>query len=428
MENPANPILSRRQLLRHGTACAGAMALAASSMTRFAQAVVPGDRIFINFHLRGGADGLNMIVPYADSRYYQHRGDLALLPPGNNPRSVVNLDGFYGINPAMGPLAGLFTAGEMKFFHAVAFADIAKGQLNHFTSEQQYFYGGDPQSQQNGYLNRLTAALNGQSGGAKAIGLLSANVIPDVLRGTAPVMGMRPAITPPTAAETMQRLAAALGSNHPFNQMLQQGAGQRADLSQTLSGHANLVNNPVLGNSYAYMPAMAELMGVMLRSQGADFQPNIFYTVMEGYDSHGSQIGHDSGHVRSLADAVMALRQSLRGNPAQGIEDLWQRTVLVITTEFGRSVTINGSQGTDHGNGGLLLVFSGDRNLLGNFAGPLRWPGLNVLAQNNSLPPVADAFDLLRSLLAMHYPGRLTQNQLQTILPQRQLDLLRVAV
>lgn len=412
--------MSRRSFLKTA-GCAGAMTMAAATSmpkTAFANAPVPKNLVIIC--LEGGDDAVMTVPPYMDSHYQMHRGVTSLLPPGSGPRAALDLDGYFGLHPRMTQLKQMYDANEAAFFHAVALSDYRIVGGDHFGGLRDVYYGGTAQAPR-GFLNRLTEELHGNRASPGAISLTESNWRPDIIAGTALTAGMRPAIPMPADMQLIDRIRMNFGATHEFNQLLTQAVSERQSLRSSLVGHEGLVNDPVIGNCYWYLPQMMEIAALMMRGD-ANSRPNLIFTRLGGYDLHNSMFDAGSGQHQSISQGIWALRNALKGNPAQGLPDLWKDTLVFVITEFGRCIPLNGpvnaGGGTDHGTGGMLMMATGNPALMGAGVGTI-WPGCDNLGPNGSLAYTVDAFDVMRAYMAAHFNGYYTTGAMERVLPRR---------
>lgn len=114
--------LSRRALLR-----GAALASAAFRATSASAAEPPRSVVFV--HLRGGADGLSLLVPYADEHYYRARRVTAVARPGSRRAAALALDSRYALHPALAELEPLFGAGELAFVAGVGAPEVVRSHV-----------------------------------------------------------------------------------------------------------------------------------------------------------------------------------------------------------------------------------------------------------------------------------------------------------
>jgi uncharacterized protein (DUF1501 family) len=323
---------SRRHLLQ--SALAASLAPWAS-LSIAAAASAPDANRFVLFILRGGMDGLTAVPAVGDPAFADARGVL-----GQFPESPLMLDSSFALNPLLPQLHALYGRGELAVLHAVG---LPYRERSHFDAQQVLESGGTrPYELSTGWLGR---ALSGTRGSPmKAVALQTA--VPLVLRGPSEVDTWAPSALPEPGMDLVSRLE-ALYRNDPA-------------LAQALARARGLREEPGM----AATPAMQQRGGgraaaVQLATKAADFlQRGSQVAVLEmgGWDSHTNQTlpnGATSNNLRALDASLEALRNGLQAG------GLWQHTVVLVATEFGREVAMNGNQGTDHGSGGAAFLLGG---------------------------------------------------------------------
>ena len=397
-------MLSRRLFL---TGLAGAGLGAALGMPGLSFATIPGNARFVLVILRGGMDGLAAFPPYADPHYRSARGKLALAAPGEE-NGVLDLDGQFGMHPALSPLHPFFQKQELLLFHAVA---VAKPTRSHFDAQDILENGTDQaHTHDDGWLNRSLAALGG---GDQRLGLAVGHDIPLVMRGNTPVASWAPsrlAAAPPGLLDSLEFmyeddpvLGPALRDGRRAKRMAKEALGESAPMSR-----GNPRGNP---RSPAQFDKLTAAAGRLLRQPSG---ARIAVIDMNGWDTHANQ-GVDTGRLArnlgALADGLIKLPEQL------GPE--WRHTVVTVVTEFGRTVRMNGSRGTDHGTGGAAFLLggavAGGRMLTS-------WPGLSpqALYEDRDLAPSTDMRAIFKSVLHQHL-GLSTSALEQDIFPNSQV-------
>lgn len=361
--------LTRRTLLGGLTATSAALAI---GRPRLVHAATPGDRRLVLLVLRGGLDGLALVPPYGDRHHVVARGGAAIPPPGSGQGAALDLDGFFGLHPAMAPLHGWWAEGQLGFVHAVG---QAAGKRSHFDAQDLLEGGGiRPGGVRDGWLNRALAAGGRQQ--AAAIG----GALPLVLRGDHPVTSLDPARDPQADTSFIDRVATLYGIDPVLGPALQQARDARDAPDAMGPGKARMKGERRSGLPLDTMRATGELLA---RPDG----PRVATLDVGGWDTHALQSRRLDGMLGGLAAALVALRGSM--GPT------WERTLVVAVTEFGRTVRANGTGGTDHGTASVVLLAGG-----GAVGGEVHgdWPGLGqeVLHEGRDLAPTTP----MRGLLA----------------------------
>ena len=328
-----------------------------------------GDTL-VSVFLRGGVDGLSVIVPHGDDDYYRNRPVLALARPGDGKAKakdrVLDIDGYFGLHPALVPLMPLHAAGQMAIIHACGSDDQT---LSHFeamaTMERGIARDTGPAS---GWLARhLETAPWANPSPLRAVALGS--LLPQSLRGASQA----------TALGTV----ADLRLQSPFHDGTDRFEQTLAALySRDALAEAGLEALSVLKTLNALPPAALSSVGSKYPKDDLGEGLHQVALLMKsevgleaacldhgGYDTHvvqGTSQGVLAGRLESLAGALAAFADDL--GPAR-----WGRTTVVVMSEFGRRVPENSGLGTDHGRAGVMLVLGG-HVVGGRVHG--RWPGL----------------------------------------------------
>jgi uncharacterized protein (DUF1501 family) len=355
---------------------------------------------------RGAVDGLNMVVPHGDPHYYRERARIAVPRPGREG-GALDLDGHFGLHPALAPLLPLYQAGTLAAVHAVGSPDPTR---SHFDA-QDYMESGTPgrRATADGWLNRHLAHA-AEHRDTPFRGVAIGPQLPLALRGAAPALAIESLQAfglrgrPPVrnrlerAFEEMYQGAAtglvATSSEEAFEAVRQLRA---ADL--TGSG-------PAHGAQYPRSPfgqAMRQLAQVI----NADLGLEIGFADLSGWDTHvnqGASDGQLAARLRDLADGLAAFATDLGERMAD--------VVVLTMSEFGRTVAENGNAGTDHGHGTAMLVLGGPTRG-GRVLG--RWPTLDPAAryEGRDLAVTTDFRSLFGEILA----GHLGPTDLQAVFP-----------
>lgn len=359
----------------------------------------PAGGVLVTIFLRGGADGLNVVVPHGDDDYFRSRPTLGIA-------DSVNLDGFFGLHPSLAPLLPLYRAGEMAVIHACGSGDQTRSHFEAMaTVERGAFQDIGPAS---GWVARhLQSAPWNNPSPLRAVALGA--MVPASLRGAAQA----------TALETVHdlRLRAPARSKTTLTQSLGDlyGGGDQTPLGQAgrealatlrrLEALSPQQRRPAHGAAYPQdalgrgLAQVATLMRCRVGLEAACLDHM-------GYDTHVAEAGVLTGQLHSLGTALAAFAADL--GPA-----LWAQTTVVTLSEFGRRVAENDGSGTDHGHGGVMLVLGGSRVAGGQVHG--RWPGL-APAQRvgpGDLQVTTDYRDVLAEIVA----DRLGNTNLSAVFP-----------
>jgi uncharacterized protein (DUF1501 family) len=374
--------LSRRDLLRATTlAPFGRQAFAASAPSLQGRLVV----VF----LRGAVDGLNVVVPYGDPDYAAARPSIAIPPPGA-AGGALDLDGTFGLHPALAPLHAFWRDGSLAFVHACGSPD---GTRSHFDA-QDYMESGTPgvKTTPDGWMNRLLAALPGPRHVTDAIAF--GPTLPRILAGTQPAATMpvgRSAAAPtpldrPLINAAFDRLYAG---DDALSRAYREGLSAHKKVVAELAGEMSAADNGA--PSPAGFPEDAARLATLMRKDPA---LTLGFFALGGWDTHVAQ-GASEGQ---LAQRLKPLGEGL-ATLARDLGPLYRETAILVMSEFGRTVRENGNRGTDHGHGNVMGVMGG-RIAGGRVYGD--WPGLgaDALYERRDLPVTTDFRSVLAAVLA----------------------------
>jgi uncharacterized protein (DUF1501 family) len=360
--------ITRRAFLKSGAlAVVGTTALPAFLRHAALGADVPGSRTrrLVVIFQRGAADGLNIVIPHAESIYYSMRPSIAI-PRGTE----LELDGFFGLHPAMGVLQPLWQQRHLAIIHAAGSPDTTR---SHFDA-QDYMESGTPgvKSTVDGWLNRTLQGLTGHSTASSFRAVALGPTLPRTLSGG--------------------EAAVAIGNVNDF------GVGGRgpgaAPIANTFEAMYDQSVDAVLhGTERETFEAVKMLKSVdparYMSAPGANYPRGRFgdslaqlaqlikanlgvqiaFSDIGGWDHHvneGSTQGQLANVLRDFSQSLAAFWIDLG--------DLAEETVVVTMSEFGRTARENGNRGTDHGHGNVMFVLGGPVKG-GKVYG--HWPGLD---------------------------------------------------
>jgi len=313
--------------------------------------------------LRGGLDGLAAVPAPGDPHFGRARGALAEVD------GVVDLDGTFGLHPALGPLRPLYDAGELLVVHAIA----APYRLrSHFDAQNVLETGAErPHATRTGWLSRALP-----TGSAMAVG----RDMPLLLRGPASATSLDPLRRPRPDAPLHRAVAALYEGDPALSEALAQGmAAQRL-----LARHAEPSKR---GDAEASARIVARILADPEGPRTAVFS-------MGGWDTHTGQANRLNRRLGELSSVLTAFATA---TPAAA----WARTAIVVVTEFGRTVAPNGTGGTDHGVGGAALLAGG---AVAGGRVVADWPGLKERdrLEGRDLRPTTDVRAMLKGVLHDH--------------------------
>jgi uncharacterized protein (DUF1501 family) len=430
-------MLTRRYFLKSTGVALGYLGVApllvapGSALGRVTPRPVAANKTLVVIFLRGGADGLNLVVPFGDAAYADLRKGLAVASPvgGADKGAAIDLDGFFGLNPRMSALKPLFDERIAVAAHAVGYD---RNTRSHFEEQDTWETGvvGNTVNS-DGWLNRHLLTSTSPTGShlrAVAIG----DALPRIMHGKAgafAIRGLEDLSLPATRKTDPGVLTAALEYAYAGQaNMEQQRAVATELLSQTtrttLDGLAQL--RSLTAETYA--PAveyprsdLARKLMQVARLIKADVGLEVAEVDLGGWDTHQNQGRPSEGGgtfgnlAQQLADAVAAFTRDLEA--AGRLDD----TLVVTLTDFGRTAAENGTGGTDHGWANCMFVVGGSVKKAhaarqdGFKPVVTTWPGLapDQLHQKRDLLHTTDFRDVLGELVATH----LGNPNIKTVLP-----------
>jgi uncharacterized protein (DUF1501 family) len=372
----SKPLLSRRRLL--GSALLAPVAGAMASLAVAGTGAAGGAR-FVFVVLRGGMDGLAAVPALGDPAFASARGPLAQFGA-----PTLALDSHFALNPHLAQLHGMYGRGELVVLHAVG---LPYRERSHFDAQQLLESGGTkPYELSTGWLGRALASTQQR-------GVALNTAVPLVLRGSEQIDSWAPSALPDPSADLVARLTTMYRSDAALGSALARARELHAS-PEMADGAPGMAAAPGRNNAVVLARKAAELL---LRPGGA----SVAVLELGGWDSHANQAapqGALSNNFRALDAALAALREGLAAPEAQGA---WQRTVVMVASEFGREVAVNGTQGTDHGSGGAAFVLGGAVRGGRVIAD---WPGLAPAQrfEGRDLRITTDLRAVLRPMLAQH--------------------------
>ena len=351
-------------------------------------------KVLVVIFQRGGADGLNMVVPFGEKSYYDYRPSIAIQPPGQGEGAALDLDGFFGLHPALKPLMPIYEKGDLGIIHAVGSPDT--GNRSHFAAQDIMESAAPGRGAGTGWINRhFTASPDPDATAFRGTGL--GTVLPKALRGPASVVAMGDVETFGMGKGSIYETLYNADSNS-----LLTGASRDMFDAIDLLKEANPAqykpapgvrcaagNNPNRGAFGRALMQVAQLIK-------ADIGLEVAFVDVQGWDHHqneGSTDGLMMQRLRPFGQALAAFHQDL----GDKMEDI----VVLTMSEFGRTARENGSRGTDHGHANVMFMMGGGVKG-GQVFGD--WPGLAAeqLNEDRDLALTTDFRDVFAELLDRH--------------------------
>ena len=379
---------SRRRFLQTSGLGFLAVGLPPAFLVRAAQAQSAKSKSLIVVFQRGAMDGLNVVIPFKDPAYYSLRPSIAVREPGASEESAIDLDGFYGLHPALAPLKSIYDKNQLAFIHAVGSPDNTR---SHFDA-QDYMEIGTPgiKSTPDGWLNRYL--LENRLSESKFRGVAVTAQLPRMLAGRAPALTL-------SSIDEFRFRDEALGN------ALQKLYAKTQD-KELRFGAANLFGAMAeLKRLDAKIPVSSERypagrfgagLAQIARLIKADVGLEVAFTEIGGWDTHaneGGAAGQLANRLRDLAAGLAAFYRDLG--------DRMDDVMLLTLSEFGRTARENGNRGTDHGHANVMFAMGG-RVRGGKVYG--RWPGLapEALYEGRDLALTTDFRAVCGEVLTRH--------------------------
>jgi len=390
-------------------------------------------KTLVAIFMRGAADGLNIVAPFGDPRYRDVRPTIGLQPPRpqdesqiNGPfGSIIDLDGKFGLHPGLRPFKELWDKKQLAIVEATGSPDPSR---SHFDA-QDYMESGTPGKTGNGWLNR---ALGDPASGASPLRAVSlSNRVPRTLRGEHEAVALGNVQDFNISDQERLAILKNMYSLTPDATMRRTGKDAFEAMKMLQSVARETMPNggrpvpvspgapvPFQNNRPSY-PAGGQLgrnlqeLARLIKS-GAGVEAA--FAEVDGWDHHQNENQQLATLLNQFSNAIAAFCQDLG--------DRMEDVAIVTMSEFGRTVEENGTGGTDHGHGSLMMVLGGPVQG-GKVYG--QWPGLEKeqLFEGRDLAVTTD----FRTVLSELVRGHLGRSDLSSVFPGFQagpsLGLLR---
>jgi uncharacterized protein (DUF1501 family) len=401
------PVNRRIFIKNSGIAMLGLSTLPAFLQRAVAGTAMPNKKKLVVLFQRGAADGLNIVVPFAEPNYYRIRPSIAIpAPKAGGDLAAIDLDGFFGVHPSLAPLAKLFHEQQLAIVHAAGSPDTTR---SHFDA-QDYMESGTPgvKATDDGWLNRTMQTLPEHDATPFRAVALGAN-LPRTLLGSAPAV----------ALPDVKQFQVMAGAGSPmiqggFEAMYAQtvdtalrGTGNETFEAIDMLKKANPSQfQPENGADYPknrYGQSIQQVAQLLKANIGLE----VAFLDTGGWDNHvneGGVQGQLANLLRDLGQGLNAFHQDM----GDRMEDI----VVVTMSEFGRTAHENGNRGTDHGHANCMFVMGGAVKG-GKVYG--KWPGLapEQLNEGRDLALTTD----FRSVLGEIIQGHLGAKDLKAVFP-----------
>ena len=387
--------ITRRIFLRNSALAVVGTAAVPAFLTRAAFGAVENGgrtkRLVVIFQ-RGAADGLNIVVPYAEPQYY------AMRPSINIPKkSVIDLDGFFGLHPSLNPFLPLWQQNHLAIFHAAGSPDSTR---SHFDA-QDFMETGTPgvKITEDGWLNRSLHNIKSPAPASPFRAIALGPSVPRILAGSEPAVAMNnindfsvggknPKASPAASAfEAMY--------DHSSDSLLHGTGEETFDAVKMLKAADPGKYQPASGANYPkgrFGDSLRQLAQLIKANLGVQ----VAFADISGWDHHvneGSTEGQLANVLGEFSGSLAAFWTDLG--------DLMEDTVVITMSEFGRTARENGNRGTDHGHANVMFAMGGPVKG-GKVYG--RWPGLDQsqLYEARDLALVTDFRQVIGEAVARH--------------------------
>jgi uncharacterized protein (DUF1501 family) len=390
-------MLSRRYFLKSSGLAMVSLGIEPDFFARIAQGEPQKKgRVLVTIFQRGAADGLNIVVPFAEKRYFDLRPTIAIpAPSSGEARGALDLDGFFAFHPALEPLLPLYKSRHLAIIHAAGSPDNTR---SHFDA-QDYMESATPgmKSTRDGWLNRYLLAR--PAADATPFRAVSMTVsMPRSLQGRAPAVAIgnigefdvRAGADSDQARNAFKGMYASTASG-----MLQNIGKETFEAVEFLKRTNPSQYQPGEGVNYPRSPLGLSLKQIaqLIKSEvGLE----VAFAETGGWDHHaneGGVQGQLSQRLSDLANSLAAFYKDMEGY----LDDI----LIVTMSEFGRTARENGNRGTDHGHANVMFVLGGPVKG-GKVYG--KWPGLaqDQLYEGRDLALTTDFRDVFAELLVQH--------------------------
>jgi uncharacterized protein (DUF1501 family) len=342
-------------------------------------------KVLVAILQRGAADALNVVAPFFEKRYYQLRPSIAVQMPGQQQNfGAIDLDGRFAFHQVLQPLKPLWDSRQLAIVHAAGSPDTSR---SHFDAQAFMESGTAGQATQDGWLNRAlprttqnTSPLRGVAVGAN---------LPLALRGersTVAVDDLAKFQVGSNASSIVERLYA-----HTSDAQLKGQASGMFDAVRRIESIRQQPYTPAGGALYS--GTFGTRLMQLARLIKSDVGVEVAFVDIDGWDHHSNEVGALGNVLGEFGRGLAAFTRDLGDRMAD--------VVIVTMSEFGRTAAENGSGGTDHGHGGVMMVLGGAVKG-GSVYGT--WPGLEPeqLFEGRDLAVTTDYRDVLAELVRGH--------------------------
>jgi uncharacterized protein (DUF1501 family) len=377
-------MLTRRYFIKaSGIALAG-IGAAPGWLARAAAAGEGKRKILISIFQRGAADGLNIVVPFFEKRYYDLRPSIAIPAPGR-PNGAIDLDGRFALHPSLQQLKPFWDSGQLAIIHA---SGSPEGNRSHFEMQDQMESGTPGRTLEDGWLNRALAPPTPATSPIRAVAMGAK--MPRTLRGNRNAIAVSDLQQFQARDQGVASILESMYASTADPQLTAAGKGT-FDAMKMIESINRTPYNPA--NGAQYQGEFGNALRQIARLIKADAGLEAAFAEIGGWDHHSNENGQLPQLLQQFGNSLAAF--------ARDMGDQMKDIVIVTMSEFGRTAAEDGNSGTDHGHGNAMFVLGGPVRG-GKVYG--RWPGLEPeqLFQKRDLEVTTDFRAVLGEVVRGH--------------------------
>jgi uncharacterized protein (DUF1501 family) len=377
-------MLTRRYFIKSSAVTMAGFGLAPSWLARAAAQGEGKRKILISIFQRGAADGLNIVVPFFEKRYYDIRPTIAVPAPGR-PNGAIDLDGRFAFHPTLQSLKPFWDSGQLAIIHAAGSPD---GNRSHFEAQDHMESGTPGRTMEDGWLNRTLESSTPTTSPVRAVAVGAK--MPRTLRGNKNAIAVGDLQQFQARDQGVASILESMYSSTADKQLMAQGKGT-FDAMRLIESLNRTPYTPA--NGAQYVGEFGNALRQIARLIKSDVGLEVAFADIGGWDHHTNENGQLPGLLNQFGNSLAAFMRDMG--------DRMQDIVLVTMSEFGRTAAESGNNGTDHGHGNVMFVLGGPVNG-GKMFGT--WPGLQPeqLFERRDLEVTTDFRAVLGELVRGH--------------------------
>lgn len=406
-------MIPRRIFLKDGALAVMGLSMVPGFVYRTALAAQPRigrKKTLVTVFQRGGVDGLNVVVPFGETHYYDYRPTIAVPAPSREAQGALDLDGFFGLHPSLRPLHELYQKQELAIVHAVGSPHETR---SHFEA-QDYMESAAPgiKAVGDGWLNRYLHRHQHPEA-TSFRGVAMGEVLPKALEGPAPALALGD-LSGSSRVVSARSLYESL-YHRESNTLLSGTSREMFNAVDQLAALNPAGYQPENGARYPNNAEFAAPMRQLAQMLKADLGVEIAFVDIGGWDTHANQ-GSLTGRLPQRLGIFANTLAAFYTDMGDRMSDI----VVLTMSEFGRTARENGNAGTDHGKANVMFVMGG-----GVAGGRVYtdWPGLapEQLNEERDLAMTTDFRDVFAEMIV----GHLGAERPETIFPDFTVDRAR---